>query len=201
MRNFAAANVTLNVTLVFSRRQYTAARDAIWRGAQRRSSRDTFKSVYSIFVSRVDVYTEHHVPKLSPQAQGLVGIVNAKRIWQMNRTFWVDKKLPLHQEMIFASTGVKHKTDAPWKYVDAFAGSDIETNPPATNDEVEASGRTFTRQVDRMPAADVLQEIDRLVDEHKMEDVLMAEGVKKFADPQKALLALIADKRKALAKK
>ena len=54
-----------------------------------------FKSVYSIFVSRVDVYTEHHVPQLSPAAQGLVGIVNAKRIWKMNRDFWADKKLPL----------------------------------------------------------------------------------------------------------
>ena len=33
-----------------------------------------------------------------------------------------------------------------------------------------------------------------------MEDTLMSEGIKKFADPQKALLALIAEKRKALAK-
>ena len=29
-----------------------------------------FKSVYSIFVSRVDVYTEKYVPELSPSAQG-----------------------------------------------------------------------------------------------------------------------------------
>jgi hypothetical protein len=31
-----------------------------------------------------------------------------------------------------------------------------------------------------------------------MESVLMEEGVKKFADPQKALLKLIAEKRKSL---
>ena len=65
-----AAGVTLNVTLIFSMRQYEAARDAIWRGAQRRASLDHFKSVYSIFISRVDVYTEKHVPELSPAAQG-----------------------------------------------------------------------------------------------------------------------------------
>ena len=59
---------------------------------------------------------------------------------------------------------------------------------------------TFTRHVDQMPPADVLDEIDRLVDLRKLEDVLMAEGIKKFADPQKALLALIAGKRKELAK-
>ena len=188
----------MNVTLIFSERQYHGARDAIWRGAQRRKSLDGFKSVYSIFVSRLDVYTEHHVPQLSPKAQGMVGIVNAKRIWQLNQQFWADKKLPLHQEMIFASTGTKRPEDPPWKYVEAFAGSDIETNPPATNAKVQESGRIITRQVDKMPPAEVLAEIDRLVDIDKLEKTLMEEGIKKFADPQKALLALIAKKRKEL---
>jgi transaldolase len=200
LEDLAAAGVTLNVTLVFSPRQYTTARDAIWRGAQRRSSLAGFKSVYSIFVSRLDVYTEQHIPQLSPRAQGQVGIVNAKRIWQMNQQFWADKRLPLHQEMIFASTGTKKTEDPPWKYVEAFAGSDIETNPPATNDKVQASGRTITPQVDKLPSAEVLAEIDRLVDMEHLEDTLMREGIKKFADPQKALLTLIADKRKSLAR-
>src|SRR5690606_27306380 len=141
-----------------------------------------FKSVYSIFVSRVDVYTDKHVSQLSPQAQGQVGIVNAKRIWQENRRFWADKQLPLAQEMIFASTGTKKPEDPPWKYVEAFAGSDIETNPPETNDAVQRSGRTIVRRVDEMPPAEVLAEIDRLVDMEHLEQTLMSEGVKKFAD-------------------
>jgi transaldolase len=200
LEELCAAGVTLNVTLIFSPRQYEIARDSIWRGAQKRASLDKFKSVYSIFVSRVDVYTEQHVPKLSPAAQGMVGIVNAKRIWRMNSDFWASKKLPLQQEMIFASTGTKKPGDPAWKYVEAFAGSDIETNPPATNDQVEASGRTITRHVDELPSKAVLDEIDQLVNIQHMEDVLMSEGVKKFADPQKALLALIAGKRKELAR-
>jgi transaldolase len=198
LEELAAAGVTLNVTLTFTPRQYTIARDAIWRGAQRRPSLATFKSVYSIFVSRVDVYTEKHLPELSPQAQGQVGIVNAKRIWQMNQRFWADKKLPLKQEIIFASTGTKDPEDPPWKYVEAFAGSDIETNPPATNDAVEASGRVLMRHIDELPPPAVLDEIERKVDPRKLEETLMAEGVAKFADPGKALLALIAAKRKAL---
>jgi transaldolase len=198
LEELAAAGVTLNVTLTFSPRQYIAARDAVWRGAQKRRSLEHFKSVYSIFVSRVDVYTEKHVPQLSAQAQGLVGIVNAKRIWQMNQQFWADKKLPLKEEIIFASTGTKKPNDPHWKYVEAFAGSDIETNPPATNQQVQASGRTFTRQIDQLPPKEVLAEIERLVDMDKMEATLMEEGIKKFADPQKALLALIAEKRAAL---
>src|SRR5437016_5311750 len=104
LEELAAAGVTVNVTLTFSPRQYVAARDAIWRGAQRRKSLGGFKSVYSIFVSRVDVYTEKHLPQLSAKAQGLVGIVNAKRIWRMNQEFWADKKLPIKQEIVFAST-------------------------------------------------------------------------------------------------
>jgi transaldolase len=199
LEELCAAGVTLNTTLIFSERQYEAARDAIWRGGQRRKSRDMLKSVYSIFVSRLDVYTKEKVPSLSPAAQGQVGIVNAKRIWELNQKFWADKKLPLKQEMIFASTGAKLHGDLPWKYVSAFAGSDIETNPPATNKEVQASGQTFTRQIDKLPPADVLKDIDAKVDMRKLEETLMEEGLKKFADPQKALLKLIADKRKQLA--
>jgi len=130
-----------------------------------------------------------------------VGIVNAKRIWAENRAFWADKKTPLKQEMIFASTGTKKPGDPPGKYVEAFAGSDIETNPPATNEAVERSARTITRHVDEMPAAAVLAEIDRLVDIRQLEETLMEEGIKKFADPLKALLSLIELKRTALATK
>lgn len=191
----AASGVTLNVTLIFTMRQYEAARDAIWRGAQRRKSLDAFKSVYSIFISRVDVYTERHVPSLSPEAQGQVGIVGVKRIWRANQKFWAEHPTPLRQEIIFASTGTKKPEDPPWKYVAALAGSDIQTNPPATNDAVEASGLTFRRTIDKMPPAGVLSEIDAKVNVQHLEDTLMSEGVAKFADPQKALLKLLREKR------
>jgi transaldolase len=80
----------------------------------------------------------------------------------------------------------------------ALAGSDIQTNPPATNDAVEASGMAFSRTVDQLPHADVLAEIDAKVDVDKLEVTLMREGVVKFADPQKSLLALLRDKRNSL---
>jgi transaldolase len=195
----AAAGVPLNVTLIFSQRQYQQARDAVWRGAQKRQSLASFKSVYSIFISRVDVYTEKHVPTLSPAAQGQVGIVNAKRLWEDNHDFWAAKGVPLDQEIVFASTGSKKPEDPPWKYVEALAGSDIQTNPPATNDAVEASGLTFTRTVDKMPPAAVLSEIDEKVDMEHLEKTLMDEGIAKFSDPQHALLALLASKRRELA--
>jgi transaldolase len=199
LEELAAAGVTLNVTLVFSDRQYRLAREAIWRGAQRRKDGlANFKSVYSIFVSRVDVYTEKNVPDLSAAAQGLVGIVNAKRMWQSNQQFWKDKNLRLQQEIIFASTGTKKPTDPPDKYVEALAGSDIQTNPPATNDAVQKLNKPYTRKVDQMPSEAVLREIDQKVDPKKMEETLMREGTLKFADPQKALIKQIGQKRASL---
>jgi transaldolase len=190
LEELASAGVTLNVTLIFSERQYKIARDAVWRGAQRRKEGPkNLKSVYSIFVSRVDVYTEKNVPDLSKEAQGLVGIVNAKRLWKMNQEFWKDKGLALQQEIIFASTGTKKPSDLPDKYVEALAGSDIQTNPPATNDAVDKLDKVYTRKVDQMPSTAVLAEIDQKV---------MEEGTLKFADPQKALLKQIKEKRASL---
>jgi transaldolase len=200
LEEIAAAGITINVTLIFSERQYKIARDAIWRGAKRRKNGlAEFKSVYSIFISRVDVYTEKYVPELSDDAQGVVGILNSKEIWRENQQFWADKKLPLQQEMIFASTGKK----LPWQsedyYVEALAGSDIQTNPPATNEAVEKLNKTYTRQVDVMPPTPIVDEIHEKVDQARMEAKLMEEGTAKFADPQHALLKLIGEKRANLA--
>ena len=197
LEELAARGVPLNVTLIFTSRQYEAARDSIWRGVQRLNSLDKFKSVYSIFISRVDVYTQKHVPKLSAAAQGEVGILNAKQLWRENQEFWKAHPTPLQQEIVFASTGTKNVDDPPWKYVAALVGSDIQTNPPATNEAVEQSGKVFERSVDQMPAAEICDEINSKVDMQHLEHTLMAEGLKKFADPQKALLALIAEKRLA----
>lgn len=198
LEELAAAGVTLNVTLIFTDDQYTRARDAIWRGAQRRKDLADFKSVYSIFISRIDVYTQQEVSELSSDAQGLVGILNAKRIWKANQEFWAGKGLTLQQELIFASTGAKNPADKPWKYVQALAGSDIQTNPPETNDAVSGSGIQFTRTVDQMPSEAIQQEIDAKVDVAAMHQTLMKEGVDKFVKPQRALLSLIAEKRKEL---
>lgn len=198
LEELCAAGITLNVTLIFSQEQYFQAREAVWKGAQKRKNLDGFKSVYSIFVSRLDVYTQKHAANLTPAAQGQVGIVNAKRIWQLNQKWWADKKVSLQQEIIFASTGTKDPKDDPCKYIAAFAGSDIETNPPATNDAAEKSGKTFTKQVDQFPSAEILADIDAKVNMQHLEKTLMEEGLEKFADPFKKLLKLIGEKRGSL---
>jgi transaldolase len=199
LEELAAAGLALNVTLIFSERQWRIATERVWKGAQRRrNGLKRFKSVYSIFVSRVDVYTEKNVKDLSPEAQGQVGIVNVKRLWKLNQEFWKDKNLPLKQEIIFASTGTKDPKLPPDKYVEALAGSDIQTNPPATNDAVAKLNKTYARHINELPPKNVLDDIDKKVDVRKLEDTLMDEGTAKFADPHKALLKLIKEKRGAL---
>lgn len=199
LEELCAHGITLNVTLIFTDQQYAAARDSVWRGAQRRSDLSAFKSVYSVFVSRVDAYTKSAVASLSDAAQGLVGIVNAKRMWQNNQTFWSANPTPLQQEIIFASTGTKNPEDPAWKYVAAFAGSDIQTNPPKTNDATQASGQVLSSQIGDMPSAEILSEIEEKVDVDQLQATLMEQGISKFADPHKGLLSLIAEKRDALA--
>lgn len=198
LEELAAAGVTLNVTLIFTVDQYVQARDAVWRGAQRRDSLDHFKSVYSIFLSRIDVYTEKELSGLSENAQGQVGILNAKRIWKMNQEFWADKNTTLEQELIFASTGTKNPSDPPTKYIEALAGSDIQTNPPETNQAAVDSGISFSRTVDQFPEQTIQDEIDSALDIAAMQDFLMTEGIAKFVKPQRALLDIIAQKRSEL---
>ena len=62
---------------------------------------------------------------------------------------------------------------------------------------MEKLNKTYARQIDQMPPKEVLDEIDRKVDMAALERGLLAEGIKKFVEPQRALLRLIARKRAA----
>jgi transaldolase len=199
LETLAAHGVTLNVTLIFSEDQYHKARQAVWKGRQQFGDLDAFKSVYSIFVSRVDAYTDKHVPELSDDAQGEVGLLNVKRLWHDNQSWWADKNLKLQQEIIFASTGAKLDWQPPDYYPARLAGSDIQTNPPATNDAIQGLGKSYTPTVGDMPSQAIQDEIDAKVDQGRMTDDLMEEGLAKFADPFKKLLASIKHKREQLA--
>ena len=196
LEDIVAAGVPVNVTLVFTGRQHRLACEAAWRGAEKLDDLSSFKSVYSIFVSRLDVYTSTAHSDLSATVRGLVGIANARQIYQANREFWSDKPTPLAQQIVFASTGTKDPEDPVDKYVAALAGADIQTNPPETNAAIqELVERTYTQTIDEPTDSAVLAEIDREGDFERLETVLMEEGIEKFAAPQRELLQLVADRR------
>jgi transaldolase len=64
---------------------------------------------------------------------------------------------------------------------------------------VDKLNKQYTRQVDKLPAKAIVDEIRQKVDEQKLERKLMEEGTAKFAEPQKALQKLIGEKRASLA--
>ena len=61
-------------------------------------------------------------------------------------------------------------------------------------DGVDLCGKTFRRSIDELPPPEVLHEIAAKVDAVHLEQTLMEEGLRKFADPQKGLLALLETK-------
>ena len=60
---------------------------------------------------------------------------------------------------------------------------------------MQKSPKIFTRHIDEMPSPSIVSEIDEKVDMLKLERMLMKEGIQKFAEPQMALIKLIAQKR------
>ena len=101
--------------------------------------------------------------------------------------------LPTTMIASVASTGTKYKEDQPWKYVAAFAGSDIETNPPGTNKAVQESGQTFSRKIDELPPAAVVAEIKEKVCQEKLEETLMREGIARAKRRGHKLMLLVGD--------
>jgi transaldolase len=191
LADLVASGVNVNVTLLFTMKQYQRARAAVWTGARQREDLSNFKSVFSIFVSRLDVYAEKYLPQLSREAQQWLGVVTARRLWRDNQDFWAVHNTPLQQEIVFASTGTKSPAQPKWKYVAALAGSDIQTNPPATNEAVIKSGLSFESLVEERPPAKFQVEIDENVDWEKLERTLLDEGVEKFAAAQAHLIQII----------
>ena len=164
-------------------------------GRERRKSLGGFKSVYSIFVSRLDVYTEKAVPATSPAAQGMVGILNAKRIWAENQEL-----LGRAAHAVAAGDRLRQHghEEAGRSALEVCRGLCRQRHPdqPAGHQRGRAAKRPHLHPPggQASAASAVVEEIDRMVDMEQLEATLMAEGIAKFAKPQKALLALVAKK-------
>ena len=191
LEEIVALGIPVNVTLIFSKRQYEAARDAVWKGIEKKGLQATSKSVFSIFVSRVDIAAEVIFPSSTVAISGELGIFNARFIWGLNQDFWKDKGCALSQEIVFASTGTKKPTDKPWKYVEALSGSDIQTNPPATNDAVASSQVLFKKGVFTSLSQSMIDDVEKNIRWNALEDQLMREGLEKFCKPQSELIQLV----------
>ena len=134
------SGVPVNVTLLFSREQYTAAAEAYMRAIERRIAAGLdpkIASVASLFVSRWDVAVKDKVP---PALRNRLGIAISKRAYEAYREMLSSprrRKLAAGgarpQRLLWASTGTKDPAAPDTLYVDALAAPDtVNTMPEKT---------------------------------------------------------------------
>src|ERR671935_1255231 len=132
--------VPVNVTLLFSCRQYLAAAEAYLRGIERRivAGRDpAVHSVASLFVSRWDVAAAEVLP---PELRNRLGIAIATKTYAVYRELLASERWRRlkdagadPQRLLFASTGTKDPVASDVLYVEALAADmTINTMPDTT---------------------------------------------------------------------
>ena len=134
------AGVPVNVTLLFSAEQYTAAAEAYLRGIERRIDAGLYpdvRSVASIFISRWDKATMGKVPA---DLQNKLGIAVAQRAYNAYCQFMGSEQMlramnfGAHpQRLLWASTGTKDPHASDILYIrDLVAPYTINTMPEET---------------------------------------------------------------------
>jgi transaldolase len=134
------AGIPVNVTLLFSSEQYTAAAEAYLRGVERRIEaglNPAVASVASVFVSRWDVAVAGKVPS---ELTNRLGIAVAQRTYRAYRELLASARFQRvansgarAQRLLWASTGTKDPKAPDILYVKALAAPfTVDTMPEAT---------------------------------------------------------------------
>jgi transaldolase len=209
-----AAGRSINVTLIFSLERHAAVAEAYIRGLERLAADggdlSQVLSVASFFVSRVDTEADVRLEKLGrPDLQGKLAIANAKLAYQQYlETFAGERWERLAaagarpQRCLWASTSTKNPAYRDVLYVEELIGPDIVNTMPletvgAFQDHGEIRGDTLTQGLDEARKLfDDLAEAG--VDYDDVVATLETEGVQKFSDSFRQLLAGIEERRAAL---
>jgi transaldolase len=196
--------VPINVTLLFSARQYLAAAEAYMRGIERRIAaklEPRVGSVASLFVSRWDKAVSARVPV---DLRNRLGIAIGGRTYHAYRELLASprwRKLSATgarpQRLLWASTGVKDPAAPATLYVEALAAPDtINTMPEKTLRAFAENGRL------RGPLAEDGAEAERVlklftavgIDVDALGAQLQTEGAESFVKSWQQLMKAIASK-------
>jgi transaldolase len=209
-----AAGRSINVTLIFALERHAEVADAYVRGVERLladgGDAAGVASVASFFVSRVDTETDRRLAELGrDDLQGKLGVANAKLAYQQYRDVFssprwnaLAAKGARPQRCLWASTSTKNPAYRDVLYVEELIGSDtVNTMPLETIVAFQDHGviaDTLTEGVDEARA--LLTELAEVgVDYDDVVATLEIEGVEKFADSYRKLLAGIRARQEALA--
>ncbi len=207
--------ININVTLIFSLEVYRRVSEAYVSGLESlvKSGGDPSKvaSVASFFVSRVDTAVdallEERIRGGEENLKELLGkaaIANSKLAYRAFKETFDGKRFAglkskgAHpQRLLWASTGTKNPLYSDVLYVESLIGPHtVNTMPPATLTAFLEHGTAESTLGKDIPTAE--QNIQGLadvgIDMVKVTDILLADGIKSFADSFEKLLTNIEDK-------
>jgi len=203
------SGVTVNVTLLFSAAQYTAAADAYMRGLERRVEAGLspdVRSVASVFISRWDKAVMDKVPDALRDKLGIAvgkGCYKAYRdVLNSDRWQRLESLGARPQRLLFASTSTKDPKAPDTMYVQAFAAPNtVNTMPDETllafGDHGTVEG---VLSPDGGDSAAVLAEYEKAgFDVAALAQKLQDDGAKSFVQSWQDLLKAIETKCLALA--
>jgi transaldolase len=204
----------INVTLIFGLERYAEVAEAYIRGLERlvAAGGDPTRvaSVASFFVSRVDTEADRRLDEAKhPELKGKLAVANAKLAYQRYEEIFrgarwdaLAAKGATKQRCLWASTSTKNPEYRDVMYVEELIGPEtVNTMPKETVEAFQDHGEvapTLEHGLDESRALfRKLAEIG--VDYDDVTETLEREGVEKFADSFRDLLAGIEEKRKQLA--
>ena len=204
------AGVPVNVTLLFSREQYTAAAEAFLRGVERRVEaglKPDVGSVASVFISRWDAAVMGKVPEA---LRDRLGIAVARRIYKAYRHLldspqWerIYNAGARPQRLLWASTGTKDPKASDVLYIKALAAPfTVNTMPEGTMKALAEHGEVGPiLPTNGGDCEEVLAQFARAgVDVDALAARLQDEGARSFVNSWNELMAVIASKSAALGK-
>ena len=218
-----AAGINVNVTLIFSIKNYEEVAEAYIKGLEKRlesgESVEQVASVASFFVSRIDVMidtmlenniraaTGRDLDRVASNRKllGQAGIANARlayhsfqRLFEVTRFTKLREAGAMVQRPLWASTGTKNPAYPDTMYVDNLIGKHtVNTLPPATLEAFTDHGtvaETITNDVNK--AADIMDMLAEInIDFDQITHQLQTDGVEMFIDSFEALIAEVEAKR------
>ena len=214
IEEMVARGRNINVTLIFGLERYAAVAEAYVRGLERlvEGGGDPSKvaSVASFFVSRVDTEADKRLDEAGrPELKGKLAVANAKlayrrfkEIFSGSRWDALESKGATAQRCLWASTSTKNPEYRDVLYVEELVGPrTVNTMPKETIEAFQDHGEVALTLEEGLDEARAV--FDRLaeagVDYDDVTDTLEREGVEKFSDSFRELIAGIEQKRKQLA--
>jgi transaldolase len=201
------AGIPINVTLLFSAKQYQAAAEAWLRGVERRIDaglNPNVASVASLFISRWDVAVAGKVPA---SLENTLGIAVAQQTYKAYCELLASERWrqvlnagARPQRLLFASTGTKDPKAPDVLYVQRLiAPLTVDTVPEATLHAFAAHGEVgAVLGQDGGNSAEVLLEFTRHgIDPETLARKLQEDGATSFVASWKDLMGVIATKSAA----